>query len=92
MQNGAKPHRVVLFSLAPSLDRVTGARVLERGNPLFDIPTTGAVAERSEGKNVGDACYYFMANTQLRALGPGGVVKEPEKRKPVVILKLDLPR
>lgn len=83
VQNGTRPHRVVLFALAPSLDRVMGARVLERGNPLFDIPTTGAVA--------GDA-YYFMANTQLRALGPGGVVKEPEKRKPVVILRLDLPR
>jgi sugar lactone lactonase YvrE len=82
VQNGLPPHRVALFSLAPSLDRVTGLRVLERGNPLFDIPTTGAVA--------GDA-YFFMANTQLRALGPGGVVKEPEKRKPVVILRLDLP-
>lgn len=92
VQNGTKPHRIALFALAPSLDRVTGARVVERGNPLFDIPTTGAVAERSDGKNVGDADYYFMANTQLRALGPGGVVKEPEKRKPVVILKLDLPR
>lgn len=83
VQNGAKPHRVALFSLAPSLDRVTGLRVLERGNPLFDIPTTGAVAGE---------VYYFMANTQLSALGPGGVVKEPEKRQPVVILKLDLPR
>src|SRR5262249_39919431 len=59
VQNGMRPHRVVLFTLAPSLDRVVSARVLERGNPLFDIPTTGAVA--------GDA-YYFMANTQLRAL------------------------
>jgi hypothetical protein len=90
VQNGTRPHRVVLFPLALSLDRVTGMRVLERGNPLFDIPTTGAVAERGEGKSVGDADYYFMANTQLRALGPGGVVKEPEKRKPVVILKLSL--
>jgi sugar lactone lactonase YvrE len=83
IQNGATPHRVSLFTLAPSLDRVTSLSVLERGNPLFDIPTTGAVA--------GDS-YYFMANTQLRALGPGGVVKEPDKRKPVVILKLALPR
>ena len=57
--------------------------MLERGNPLFEIPTTGAVA--------GDA-YYYMANTQLRALGPGGVVKDREKLKPVVILRLELPR
>jgi hypothetical protein len=49
------------------------------------------VAESGAGKNAGDA-YYFMANTQLRALGPGGVVKEPDQRKPVVILKLELPR
>src|SRR5262249_4650137 len=91
VQNGTRPHRVVQFALTPALDRVTGARVLERGNPLFDIPTTGAVAECSGVKKVGDACYYFMANPQLRALGPGGVVKEPEKRKPVVILKLALP-
>ncbi len=83
VQNGTKPHRVVQLTLTPALDGVTALRVLERGNPLFDIPTTGAVG--------GDS-YYFMANTQLRALGPGGVVKEPEKRRPVVILKLPLPR
>jgi SMP-30/Gluconolactonase/LRE-like region len=82
VQNGMEPNRVALFPLAPSLDRVTGARVLERGHPAFEIPTTGAVA--------GDS-YAFIANSQLRALGPDGV-KDPEKRRPVVILELDLPR
>jgi hypothetical protein len=82
VQNGMEPNRVAYFPLAPSLDRVTGTRVLERGNPAFEIPTTGAVA--------GDA-YVFIANSQLRALTPEGV-KDPEKRKPVVILRLDLPR
>ena len=77
-----EPNRVADFPLAPSLDRVTGVRVLERGNPAFEIPTTGAVA--------GNA-YFFIANSQLRALTPEGV-KEPNKRKPVVILKLELPR
>jgi hypothetical protein len=81
VQNGMEPNRVAQFRLAPSLDRVTGVRVLERGNPAFEIPTTGAVA--------GDV-YYFIANSQLRALTPEGV-KDPGKRKPVVILKLDLP-
>ena len=81
VQNGVEPNRVVAFPLSARLDRVTGCRVLERGNPLFDIPTTGAVA--------GDG-FYFMANTQLTALGPGNVVKEPEKRKPVVILWMEL--
>ena len=82
IQNGMEPNRVAYFPLASSLDRVTGVRVLERGNPAFEIPTTGAVA--------GDT-YYFIANSQLRALTPGGV-KDPEKRKPVVILELDLPK
>jgi hypothetical protein len=82
VQNGMEPHRIAYFPLAKSLDRVTGIRILERGNRDFEIPTTGAVA--------GDA-YYFIANSQLRALGPDGV-KDPGKRKPVVILRLDLPR
>ena len=82
VQNGMEPNRVAYFPLAPSLDRVTGLRVLERGNPAFEIPTTGAVA--------GDD-YFFIANSQLRALTPEGV-KDPEKRKSVVILKLGLPR
>ena len=82
IQNGMEPNRVAYFPLAPSLDRVTGERVLERGNRNFEIPTTGAVAGNS---------YYVIANSQLRALGPEGV-KDPEKRKPVVILEIDLPR
>ena len=81
VQNGVEPDRVAAFPLAGELDRVTGCRVLERGNPIFAIPTTGAVA--------GDG-FYYMANTQLSALGPGNVVKEPEKRKPVVILWMEL--
>ncbi len=82
IQNGMEPNRVAYFPLAPSLDRVTGERVLERGNRNFEIPTTGAVAGNS---------YYVIANSQLRSLGPEGV-KDPEKRKPVVILEIDLPR
>ena len=82
IQNGMEPNRVAYFPLAPSLDRVTGERVLERGNRNFEIPTTGAVVGNS---------YYFIANSQLRALGPEGV-KDSEKRKPVVILEIGLPR
>lgn len=83
VQNGVHPERIAVFALSPNGERVVGCRVLERGNPLFDIPTTGAVA--------GDA-FYYMANTQLRALAPGNIVQDPQKRKPVVILRLELPR
>jgi hypothetical protein len=82
VQNGFEPNRIAYFPLAPSLDRVTGLRVLERGHPAFEIPTTGTVAG-----NV----YYFIANSQLRALTAEGV-GDLEKRKPVVILRLDLPK
>lgn len=82
VQNGVEPNRIVAFPLSPGLDRVTGCRVLERGNPLFDIPTTGAIAGNG---------FYYMANTQLRALGPGNQIKEPEKRLPVAVLWMELP-
>jgi hypothetical protein len=82
IQNGMEPNRVAYFPLAPSLDRVTGERVLERGNGISRSRRRAAVAGNS---------YYVIANSQLLALGPEGV-KDPEKRKPVVILEIDLPR
>lgn len=82
VQNGVEPARVAAFPLSPGLDRVTGGRVLERGHPLFEIPTTGVVA---------NGTFFYLANAQLTALAPGNVVREPEKRKPVVILELTLP-
>jgi hypothetical protein len=48
---------------------------------LFDIPTTGVV--------VGD-WFYFIGNSQLPMLEDDGTIKNPEKLKEVVILKLSL--
>jgi hypothetical protein len=80
VQNGCIAHRVVRFFLNPALDRVEKAEVLERGNPLFDIPTTGAVA--------GDT-FYFVANSQLHNYGAKGIV-DRAKLRPISILKLKL--
>ncbi len=80
IQNGRMAHRVARFTLSPALDRVEKAEVLERGNPLFQIPTTGAVA--------GDT-FYFIANSQLDNYGAKGVV-DRAKLKPVSILKISL--
>jgi len=55
--------------------------VIESGNPLFDAPTTGAPA--------GDD-FYYMANTQLDALGPDGKLDPARQLKDVVILKARL--
>ena len=80
VQNGWMAHRVARFFLNPALDRVDRAEVLERGNPLFDVPTTGAVA--------GDT-FYFIANSQLRYYGAKGIV-EGANLRPISILKLKL--
>jgi len=63
IQNGGIAHRVARFFLNAALDSVERAEVLERGNPLFDIPTTGAVA---------GGTFYFVAKQpapQLRRQG-----------------------
>jgi sugar lactone lactonase YvrE len=80
VQNGCIAHRVARFFLNPALDGVLKAEVLERGNPLFDIPTTGAVA--------GDT-FYFIANSQLHNYGARGIV-DRAKLRPISILKLKL--
>ena len=54
--------------------------MLERGNPLFDIPTTGAVA---------GGTFYLVANSQLRNYGAKGIV-DRAKLRPISILKLKL--
>ena len=54
--------------------------MLERGNPLFDIPTTGAVA---------GGTFYFVANSQLRNYGAQGIV-DRAKLRPISILKVRL--
>jgi hypothetical protein len=80
IQNGRIAHRVARFFLNPALDRVERAEVLERGNPLFDIPATGAVAGNT---------FYFIANSQLHNYGAKGIV-DRAKLRPISILKLKL--
>ena len=77
VQNGCIAHRVARFFLNAALDSVLKAEVLERGNPLFDIPTTGAVA--------GDT-FYFVANSQIHNYGAKGIVDRATLR-PISILK-----
>jgi hypothetical protein len=80
VQNGSIAHRVARFFLNPALDGILKAEVLERGNPLFDIPTTGAVA---------GGTFYFVANSQLHNYGAKGIV-DRAKLRPISILKVKL--
>jgi hypothetical protein len=75
------PLRVVRFQLGGGGERVESARVLEANNPLFNIPTTGAVAGSS---------FYFIANSQLRSFDPQGDILPHDKLSDVVILRTKL--
>lgn len=81
IQNGDPPVRVVRFSLAPRLDRVTGEMVLASADPRLPEPTTGAIA--------GDVM-FLVGDAQLRAIGKDGKLWPREKLSPVKIYALPL--
>jgi hypothetical protein len=75
------PSRVVRYILNPRMDAITSAEVLETYNPLFDVPTTGAL--------VGDSL-YFMANTQIQKMKEHRVMPPLSELNDIQILKLKL--
>ncbi len=75
------PLRVVRFHLDRGGQRVERVRVMEANHPLFNIPTTGAVAGSS---------FYFIANSQLRSFDAQGKIFPTEKLSDVVILRTKL--
>lgn len=81
IQNGVGHARVIRVSLNDSRDAISGVEVLEAGNPLFDEPTTGTVA---------NGAYYFLANPQLRAFGDDHQIWPRRRLKDVVVLRLHL--
>jgi DNA-binding beta-propeller fold protein YncE len=81
IQNGARPERVVRFFLTPAFDRVERVQVLDAGNPLFDVPTTGVIA--------GDS-FYYIANSQVDSFDSMGRIFPLNKLKEPVILKVKL--
>jgi sugar lactone lactonase YvrE len=71
--------RVMRYNLSPDLESIEGAQVLESYNPRFNGITTGAI--------VGDQL-FFIANPQLRKIGPHG---HPLSRlDPLQVLRLPL--
>jgi len=73
--------RILRLHLNPTRDTILSGRVLESYNPQFDGITTGAVVGHR---------FYFMANTQLRKMGPGGTIPADAKFDPIRVLRLDL--
>ncbi|MCP4550208.1 MAG: hypothetical protein GY835_27420 [bacterium] len=79
VQNGLR--RVSRIHLNRAGDGIVKLDVLETRNPHFIIPTTGAIA--------GDA-FYYIANSQLGAIGADGQLAPPDQLRKTVILKVDL--
>jgi sugar lactone lactonase YvrE len=73
------PGRIMQFELDETGRSITRSTVLECGHPLYDEPTTGAIA--------GDAL-YIIANSQLSRYNPDGTPFPIEQLKPITIMKL----
>lgn len=80
---GVQPglNRVGRFYLNGKGDSVERMEIIEARNPLFDFPTTGAIA---------GGAFYFIANSQAYSFNPDGTLFPVEKLKDVVILRADL--
>ena len=76
VQNGPKPERVIQYYLNSALDRVESAAVIEANNPVFDIPTTGAIA--------GDD-FYYIANSHVDSLKDGILVSAGKLRNATIL-------
>jgi len=81
IQNGVGRPRVIRVRLDGEKTSIEGIDVLEAGNPQFDEPTTGAIA---------DGMFYFLANPQLRSFDENHVIWARERLHDVVVLRLSL--
>lgn len=80
VQNSLGAARIVRVDVAPSARAVLRAQVLEAGNPLWRIPTTGAIR--------GDE-YLYIGNSALDAHRDGEVT--PAGRVPTRLHRLKMP-
>ena len=81
IQNWTHPGRVLRFTMNAEQTRLLTQEVLESGNPLFEEPTTGAIA--------GNAL-FVIANSQLRRMSDDGTSLKRPVDPETVILKVSL--
>jgi sugar lactone lactonase YvrE len=74
-------NRVARFYLNPGGDSVERMEVLDARHPLFDFPTTGAIAGTG---------FYYIANSQAYRFQPDGTIFPLDKLKEVMILRAEL--
>lgn len=81
IQNSLQMERVVRMELDKKQNQVVGFTIIERNNPVFDIPTTGVVAGNH---------FYFIANSQLNKFDDKGKLPPLDQLKGNKILKIKL--
>lgn len=81
VQNVGRLGRVVRLRLNPARDAVEAAEVLAAGDPVFDEPTTAALAPDR---------MYLLASPQLGRLVRPGQLDPARAAKPIVIIELPL--
>ncbi len=69
------------YYLNESGDSIVKKEIIERNNPLFEIPTTGEIADDN---------YFYIANSQLTRFDAEGFAFPDEKLDSVFILKTNL--
>ena len=75
------PGRVMRYYLSPDRNAITRAEVLEAYNPIFDVPTTGALVDDS---------LFFAANPQFDKRKEDGSMPPPNELQDIHVVQLKL--
>lgn len=82
VQNSYTPERIIQFGLGKSFSAISSAAVLAANHSSYNIPTTGAIADRY---------FYYIANSQLDSFDAERKILPHDKLQDLVILKVQLP-
>jgi hypothetical protein len=67
---------IAKYKLSPDLEEITGMSIIDKGNPVFNLPTTCVIAEDY---------LYCLANTSLRLYFHGKTDSKEKFQNPVIL-------
>jgi hypothetical protein len=80
-QNGTLPERVMRFELDPTLSKITGEAIIERGTRSLGDPTHGVIV---------DGNFYYLANSGWETLDDHAQRKADQSIKPALLMRARL--
>lgn len=81
IQNLIVPMRVTQYFLNDANDSLRDFRIIDRGHPVFNEPTTGCKV---------NSTFYYVANSQWSGYDKDRKIKPADQLQDIVILKADL--